>query len=200
MYTLTVKEELFLKKLNTPSKIQDFLDSISFNHEEGGETCMSPRRVMQTKKANCIEGGMLAALALELQGRRPLLINLKVDTRVDFDHVVAVFKEHGRWGAVSKTNHAVLRYRDPVYATIRELAMSYFHEYFLVTTGKKTMLGYSGLISMRRFGESWATSPEELWDIAEYIYDRPYTEIISNKERFRLRNATEVERKAASLA
>lgn len=198
MFSLTKEEELFLRKLNSPAKIQDYLDSIPFNFEKRGETCMSPRRVMREGRAHCIEGGFLAAAAFFLQGRRPLILNLKVDTRDD-DHVVALFKENGYWGAVSKTNHSVLRYRDPVYKTVRELAMSYFHEYFLVKNGEKTMLGFSRAISMNRFGTSWMTREDDMWDIAEYIYDAPYTNAVPKGSERYIRDASSVEQKAADI-
>jgi hypothetical protein len=193
------REELdALRKLNTPTKIQDYLDDIPFNFEKKGETCMSPRRVLREGKAHCIEGGLLAAAALWRQGRKPLLLNLKVDKRDD-DHIVALFQENGYWGAISKTNHAVLRYRDPVYASVRELAMSYFHEYFLVSDGKKTMKGYSKPINLRRFGSKWMVSDKDLWHIAEVIYDSKHHVVVpQGNERF-IRNASELEQKAASL-
>jgi len=198
MFGFSKEEESFLRKLSTPAKIQDYLDTLQFNHEKQGETCMSPRRVLRTGKAHCIEGGMLACTALLLQGRKPLLLNLKVDKRDD-DHVVALFKENGYWGALSKTNHAVLRYRDPVYKTIRELAMSYFHEYFLVSDGRKTMHGYSNPINLRRFGTKWMTSDEDLWHIAETIYEGGHKASVPKvNERF-LRNASAVERKSAAI-
>ena len=160
---------------------------------------MSPRRVLQEKKAHCIEGALLAATALWLQGRKPLLLNLKVD-KEDDDHIVALFKENGYWGAISKTNHAVLQYRDPVYKTIRELAMSYFHEYFLVTNGKKTMQGYSKIISMKKFGEKWVVEEKDLWDIAAIIYDSPHTMCVSKENKKYIRKASDIEIIAASIS
>lgn len=198
MLAFTKKELELLKRLNTPVKVQEYLDSIPSNTERNGETCMSPRRVMREKKAHCIEGVMLACAAFMLSGRKPLVLNLKV-SRDDDDHVVALFKENGYWGAVSKTNHAVLRYRDPVYKSVRELAMSYFHEYFLTQGGKKTMLGYSRPIDMNRFGGEWLTSEEDLWDIAAHIYDSFHFPAVPEKNKRLLRNATSLEQKAASL-
>ncbi len=99
-----------IKKLNTPEKIQDFLDSLPVNHEEGGETCMSPLRVLRERKAHCIEGALLAGVCLQLHGEKPLIVNLKVET-TDYDHIVTIFKRNGYFGALSKTNHVVLRYR-----------------------------------------------------------------------------------------
>jgi hypothetical protein len=198
MFHLTAEEERFLRKLDTPMRIQDYLDSLSFNFEEKGETCMSPRRVLQEKKAHCIEGAFLAAAALLLSGKPALILNLKVDKRDD-DHIVTLFKEHGYWGAISKTNHAVLRFRDPVYRSVRELAMTYFHEYFLVKGGEKTMKGFAGPINLRRFGTRWITSQEDLWDIAEVIYDSKIVSVVPKGNARFIREATKLEQKAASL-
>ena len=116
-----------LARLSTPQKIQNYLNALPQNFEPDGQTCLSVREVLHQKRAHCIEGAMLAALALWIQGEPPLLLDLKA-TR-DYDHVVALFRRGGHWGAISKTNPPLLRYRDPVYRTLRELAMSYFHEY-----------------------------------------------------------------------
>ncbi len=187
-----------LKKINTPQKIQDYLDSIPFNYEKNGETCMSPFMVLREEKAHCIEGAMLAASAMALQGQKPLLMSLKV-RKGDYDHVVALFKYNGFWGAISKTNHSVLRYRDPVYGTIRELALSYFHEYFLTDTGEKTLIGYSNPINLNRFGKKWKTSTEDLWNIARTIYDIKHIPIIPKGNEKYIRNATKTEMKGASI-
>jgi len=166
-----------LATLTTPEKIQDFLDSIPFNYEEHGETCMSPMRVLSLEKAHCIEGAMLAACALAQSGHKPLVMSLKV-RKDDYDHVIALYRRNGYWGAISKTNHAVLRYRDPIYKTIRELALSYFNEYFLTTTGEKTLEGYSKPINLNRFGTKWISSDKDLWHIAETIFDIHHIPIV----------------------
>lgn len=198
MENLTRDEIHFIKKLDTPIAIQNYLDSISFNHEEKGETCMSPRRVMREKKAHCLEGAMFAYTALTLQKRKPLLVNLKVNQK-DYDHVITLYKERGYWGAISKTNHAVLGFRDPVYRTVRELVMSYFHEYFLIKTGEKTLLGYSRPFSMSRFGTKWVTNENDLWTIAEAIYDmKCFPTIPKGNEKY-LRTATKLERESADI-
>jgi hypothetical protein len=171
------KELLFLEKYNTPNKIQDYLDSIPFNFERKGETCMSPLRVLKSGKAHCIEGAMFAAAALYANGEKPLVMNFKV-AKGDVDHCVALYKKNGYWGAISKTNHAVLRFRDPVYKTPRELAMSFYHEYFLSKDGKKTLKGYSPVINLLRFGKDWIISKEDLWDIAEYVFEIKHIKIV----------------------
>ncbi len=195
---LSNKEKDFLKSLSTPEKIQDFLDSISFNHEKNGETCMSPRKVLKEKKAHCIEGSMVAGVALWLNNRPPLIVNLKV-RKDDFDHIINIYKENGYYGAISKTNHNVLRFRDPVYKSIRELVMSYFHEYFLVSNGEKTLIGYTRPINLKKFGTKWITSEDNLWDIAEKIYDTPIIEIVPTENKKYLRNASKTERISADI-
>lgn len=188
-----------LEHLSTPQKIQDYLESIPFNHEEGGETFRSAYQVIVHKKAHCLEGAFLACAALRMQKRKPLIISLKV-TDNDYDHVITIFKENGYFGAISKTNHAVLGWRDPVYKTIRELALSYFHEYFLLKNGEKTLRGYSKLINLNRFGKKWITSNESLFSIAIAIADAPHNPIIPKGNEQFLRKATPLERTSASIS
>ena len=198
MYNLNEEEEKLLKNLNTPKKIQDFLDKLEINFEEGGDTCMSPRRVLKEKKCHCIEGAMLAALALKLQGKKPWIMDFTV-TDNDWDHVVAVFKEHGKFGAISKTNHSVLRYRDPVYNSPRELAMSFFHEYF-TDDGKKTLRSYSMPVDLiKQFGCEWITKDEDVWEIPEYLVDCKHHNIVSRKQIASLRKADKIVVDASNL-
>ena len=193
MISLKQKKFKVLKTLNTPQKIQTFFFFISFNYEKNGETCMSPIRVLEENKAHCIEGALLAGLCLALNGQKPLVVNLKVE-KGDYDHIITIYKQNGYFGAISKTNHLVLRFRDPVYKTVRELVMSYFHEYFLTKNGKKTLMGYSKPINLNRFGKKWITSQEDLWEIAEEIYDSPIISIVSKANKKFIRPATAFER------
>ncbi len=191
------KELHIIQKLSTPKHIQDFLDKIPINFERTGDTCMSPRRVLREWKAHCLEGALFAAAALWYHGSPPLLMNLKTTNR-DVDHVVALFRENGRWGAISKTNHAVLRYREPVYASPRELAMSYFHEYFL-NDGRKTLRSFSRPFNLLRFRDlTWVTAEENLWYISEALDHVPHTPIVPWGHR--LRSADPIEVKAGKLA
>ncbi|MFA6297108.1 MAG: hypothetical protein WC629_00940 [Candidatus Paceibacterota bacterium] len=187
-----------LKKLSTPQKIQDFLDTLPFNFEKGGDTYMSPKRVLKENKAHCIEGAMLAATALWMHGEQPLLLDLKAHPG-DMDHVVALYKQNGYWGAISKTNHAVLRFRDPIYKTVRELALSYFHEYFLNTTGKKTLRGYSKPLNLKKFGKEWITTEKDLWIIADALDNTKHFPFIPEKNKKSIRNAVKIEREAGSI-
>lgn len=188
---LNKKDWNTLKKLSTPKKIQDFVNSLSFNFEEKGETCMSVARTLKAKKAHCFEGALLAAAALWVQGQKPLLLDL-VAKEPDDDHVVALFKRGNKWGAISKTNHAVLRYRDPIYASVRELTMSYFNEYFL-KDGRKTMRSFSKPFNLSSYGTIWFTNQEELFEIARDLDDSPHTQILGGVNAKILRKADPIE-------
>lgn len=186
------------RKLRTPRKIQDFLNTLRINFEERGETCSSPRTVLRRGSAHCMEGAMLAAAVLRIHGHPPLLVDLKA-TPDDFDHVLAVFKQHSCWGAITKTNHAVLRYREPVYRTIRELAMSFFHEYF-DDDGKKNLRSFSMPVNLARFDRlNWMTAAEDLWEIPEYLDAVRHYPMLNLAQRAGLRRADPIEIKAGKL-
>lgn len=196
---LSQDEVRLFSKLTTPAKIQDYLETLYFNFEYDGDTVMSPRRVIQNKKAHCFEGALFAACALSLHGYKPLILDLR-SNKHDFDHVIAVFKMNGHWGAISKTNHAVLRYRDPIYKTIRELVYSYFHEYFL-DSGRKTLVDFSGPFDLLNHTDmSWVTSGDELWDIPTMLDESPHTAFLPKGMTPRhLRPADPIERQAGQI-
>lgn len=193
MIDFSSKEKILLRKLNTPVKVQDFLNTLKFNFEENGETLRSPLFVLREGKAHCIEGALLGAYILSLHGFTPYLMHLKA-TKGDYDHVVTPFKVDGFWGALSKTNHAVLRYREPIYKNIRELAMSYFHEYFL-NNGKKTLRQYSKLLDLNTFEKGWEVEEEDLWGIDEELDKIKHYDIMSKAfiKKLRLADVIEIE-------
>lgn len=192
MFGLNEKEEKVLRKLDSPKKIQDFLNKIPANFDYEKDTCMSPRTVLKTDKCHCIEGALLAALALRFHGKKPLIVDLTA-TKDDDDHVITVFQEDGFWGAITKTNHGVLRYREPVYKNIRELVMSFFHEYF-DDKGKKNLRSYSMPVDLSRFDKfNWMTSEEDVWEIPDYLVKVRHHKILSNKQIRNLRKADEIE-------
>ncbi len=198
MFGLDIKETRLLRSLKTPRKIQNFLEEIPINFEPDGDTCLSPRRVLRERRAHCIEGAMLAALALRIHGQRPLVLDLEAAPS-DHDHVIALFKQHGCWGAISKTNHAVLRYREPVYRTIRELVLSYFHEY-TDGTGKKTLRSFSAPVDLSRFDSiGWMTSEENVWGVAQYLADVRHLPLLSRAQIRTLRKADLLEIEAGNL-
>ena len=197
---LTLNEYETLARLSTPIKIQDFLDTLPMNWEENGDTHRSPQRVLQEKKAHCIEGALLAAAALWIAGEPPLIMNLSPRWgRGDFDHVVALYKRGGRFGAISKTNHACLRFRDPIYRTPRELALSYFHEWFINETREKVLEQYSKPLDMRRFDTDWITAEKDLWNIADTLDELPYYNLVPKGNWRFVRPADDMELKAGSF-
>ncbi len=186
-------EQKVLQSLNTPAKIQDFVNTLRFRIIEENETCNSPRVVLRNREAQCVEGAMFAAAALRFHGYRPLILDL-VATNDDADHVVAVFQIDGYWGAISKTNHGVLRYREPIYRSIRELVMSYFHEYFLQSNRKKTLRSFSKPVDLSRFDRrNWETSEEPVWFVPEHLLTISHTPILSRAQLTRLRIADPIE-------
>ena len=198
MFGLNRREQAILRKLSTPRKIQDFLDRLPVNYEKSGDTHFSPRRVLREGKAHCVEGALLAAAALWMHGKPPLLLDLKT-IEFDDEHVVALFKEHGHWGAISKTNHAVVRYRDPIYKTVRELAMSYYHEYFRDRDGLKTLASYSRPFDLRTLGDYWVTSEKDLWELDDILNRVPHYKVVPKKCRRLVRRATPFERKVLNV-
>lgn len=194
MFGIGKKELQILKKLNTPKKIQDFLDKIPMNFEEDGEdTSLSPMSVLEKNICHCVEGATLAALALRVNGYPPLLVDLKANNKYDFDHVIAVFKQYGKWGAISKTNHVVLRYREPVYNSIRELAMSFFHEYY-DRKGRKNLRSYSVPLNLKRFDKlGWMTTKEEIDYVPETLDEIKHFPIVNRKQIRNFRRADKIE-------
>jgi hypothetical protein len=155
---------------------------------------------LRSGEAHCAEGAMLAAAIFWYHGQPPMLLDLRVaKNKGDVDHVVTLFKEGGRWGAISKTNHPVLRYRDPVYTTVRELALSYFNEYFL-KDGTKTLRSYSAPFDLLREGDAWLTTEESLLDMMGRLDGSRHFDIIESGAVRRLRPADPLEVKASRLA
>jgi hypothetical protein len=195
---LTLREYALLRRLDEPRKIQAFLNGIPCNHEIGGETVLSVREVLRQRRAHCIEGAMLAAAALWVHGEPPLVMHLDCHES-DFPHVITLFRRHGAWGAISKTNGTPLRYRDPIYRTLRELALSYFHEYFN-RRGHKTLRSYSTTFDMRRLDtEDWITSEKSCWEAHDRITDLRHYPLISRRQEKLLTKRDKFERKAAKL-
>lgn len=205
-YGLSHQNFKILKRLNTPKKIQDFLDTLPINWEHGEETYMSVERTLNAGKAHCLEAGLVAALALWIQGEPPLLLDLKSNN--GDDHIVVLYKigkskRAQRWGAISKTNHTTLRFRDPVYESIRELALSYFHEYIHLETGEKILETYSEPFNLSKVGErqitDWISGKGELFWLAEDIDNSPHHQIYPASHKKYLRKADHMELKAGNV-
>lgn len=195
---LSPLEHAVFAKLNSPKKIQDYLDTLPINFETSGETYMSPRRVIRNQTAHCFEGALLAAAALAYHGQKPLLLDLVTIDR-DEDHVVALFFEGRRWGAISKTNHPILRYRDPVYKNVRELAMSYFHEY-IMDDGTKSLRRFSRPFDLSRYPPSkWVTAEKDLDWLVATLDNSPHFDVAPKNAIRKLRKASKLEVKAINI-
>ena len=195
---LTPREYATLRRLDTPEKIQAFLNGIPCNHEIGGETVLSVREVLRQRRAHCIEGAMVAAAAMWVNGMRPLLLHLDCHIS-DYPHVIAVFRRHGGWGAISKTNGAPLRYRDPIYRSLRELALSYFHEYSN-RRGHKTLRSYSIAFDMRRIDPSkWVTATKHCWETHDRLVELRHYPLISRSQERLLAKLDPFARRASKI-
>ena len=195
---LTPAEFALLRRLDTPQKIQLFVNAIPTNHEFGGETILSVREVLRQRRAHCIEAAFVSACALWIQGKPPLVMYLDCD-RSDYPHVIALFRRGQCWGAISKSNGPHLRYRDPVYRSLRELAMSYFDEYF-DKRGRKTLRSYSGPFDMRGIApQLWVTQSKACAEANERLASLPRKALVSAAQRRLLSRRDAFQRKVARM-
>jgi hypothetical protein len=164
-FGMTDGEAAALRRLQPPWRIQQRLDAMDY--DVAGAGCRSPRRVLRERRVQCMDAALFAAAALRMQGHRPLLLDLEAVQ--DDDHVVAVFRVRGRWGAIARSNYSGLRYREPLFRTLRDLALSYFESYFNLRR-QKTLRRYSVPVDLSRFDRRhWMTAEDDLWEIPEYL-------------------------------
>lgn len=189
----TPEEKKFLKALNTPEKIQHFIDGLEYN---GSDDAASVRHVLMSKDAHCLEGGFVACAAMEFLGHKPLMVSLQAED--DDHHVLSVYKGKHGWGCISKSNTALLKGRDPVYRDIRELVMSYFDFYFNVNR-VKALYAYSNPINLDRMGYDWRTGDENLVGLGHDMNDYKHFEIVSEKTLKKLPKATKLLKDACFL-
>ncbi len=177
-FGFTKQELTVFRRLTSPEKIQRFLDEdVAYNKEKDGETCRSPRRVIRDRLAHCAEGAYFAAVSLRMMGHPPLIVDLMAVR--DDDHLLAVFKQDGHWGAIAKSNYSGLRFREPVYRNLRELVMSYYAHYYNLK-GELTLREYSRPVNLARFDrENWMTTESDLWQIGEFLYTVPHFQILT---------------------
>src|SRR5438874_1461870 len=177
----TGKELRNLRGLKTPAGVQRFLDDLPYHL---ADTAWSPRVVLRERTAHCLEGAIFAAAALRVLGFPPLLWDLEADN--DTDHVLAVFKVRGSWGAVAKSNFTGCRYREPLYRSLRELAMSYFNIYFNLR-GERTLRRYSQPVDLSRFdNRNWMISEHGVWFIAEHLCEIAHAPLVTSAQAGRL--------------
>ena len=181
MESFTSPELRRLRSLNTPQKVQRFLEELPYHH---ANTAWSPRRVLRERSAHCFEGAVFAAAALRANGFRPLIWDLEGIR--DSDHVLAIYQRDRHWGAIGKSNFAGLRFREPVYRSLRELAMSYFDSYFNLL-GERTLRAYSRPVDLSRFDRlNWMTTEKPVWFIAQHLCEIPHRPVITEAQAKRL--------------
>ncbi|MGZ3724174.1 MAG: hypothetical protein ACXWQQ_00150 [Pseudobdellovibrio sp.] len=175
--SFTPAELRVLKSLNTPYKIQKFLDDLPYHL---ADTSFSPRKVLRHRTAHCLEGAIFAAAALRVNGYEPLIFDLEAVN--DTDHVIAVFRENGGWGAIASSNYPGCRFRAPIHRTFRELALSYFNDYFNKRR-ERTLRNFSTRpVNLKRFDHlNWMTSEDDVWFIAEHLLEIPHTKLLTPK-------------------
>jgi len=189
-FGLTPREWRAFSALRTPVGIQRALEAMPYHI---ASSAWSPRRVLREGTAHCLEGAIFAAAALRVLGFAPLLVDLEAVQ--DTDHVVSVFRLRGHWGAIAKSNFSGLRYREPVYRSVRELVMSYFESYINLR-GERTLRAYSSPVNLGRFDRShpgWMTSADDLWWIAEHLVGVRHTRLLKPSI---MRNLSRVDRRA----
>jgi hypothetical protein len=163
-----------LRSLKTPYGIQRFIDDMPYHL---ATTAWSPQRVLHERTSHCLEGAIFGAAALRAIGHRPLIVDL--ESWHDTDHVIAVYRERGHWGAIAKSNYAGLEYREPIHRTLRELALSYFLTYFNLRR-EHTLRTFSRPVNLTRFdARGWMTSKTDVWYIPEYLLDISHTPLLA---------------------
>lgn len=165
-----------LRSLKTPARIQRFIDELQYQY---ADTAWSPQRVLRERKGHCMEGALLATAALRVNGYPPLLMDLEAVH--DDDHVVAIYREQGLWGGIAKSNFAGLRFRAPIYRSLRELALSYFEHYYNLR-GERTLRGYSVPVNLARLdSRHWMTSEEDVWCVPELLIEARHYALFPHK-------------------
>jgi len=175
-FVLSAQDMRTLRALNTPMRIQRFLDALPYDYSHSAR---SPRRALRERKGHCLEGALLAAAALRVNGRPPLLMDLSAVQ--DDDHVIALYREGGLWGGIAKSNFAGLRFRAPVYRTLRELALSYFEHYYNLR-GQRTLRSYSAAVDLSRLDDRhWMTAEEDVWCVPEALIAARHYELFPHR-------------------
>ena len=185
-FGFTNKEVRKLRSLKNPYGIQRFLDDMPYHLED---TAWSPRKVLGEGSAHCLEGAIFGAAALRMVGYPPLLMDFEADQ--DTDHVLAIYRQDGCWGAVAKSNYTGCRWREPVYRTLRELALSYFNIYFNLRR-ERTLRRYSLPVNLRRFdAQQWMTTDQPVWFIVYHLFEIKHYPLLTKAQEKRLHRVDE---------
>ena len=172
---LSPAERTLVRSISSPVKIQHFLDSLAYSTES---SYRAPLTVLRDRVAHCYDGAVFAAAALAWNGESPLIVNLFPNSRDD-EHLVALFRRNGCWGAVGQSNFVGLRYREPIHRTLRELMISYFEQYYNVA-GEKTLRTYTRPLNLRKFDRvRWMTDAPGMDLIADHLESMPQIRLLT---------------------
>jgi len=193
-FGFSAREQRKLRSLKDPHGIQQYLDEMPYHL---ADTAWSPRRVLAENTSHCFEGAIFGAAALRVNGFPPLILDLEADR--DTDHVLAIYRIDGHWGAVAKSNYTGCRFREPVYRTVRELVLSYFNIYFNLRK-ERTLRRYSRPVSLARFDRlEWMTTPKPIWFIVYYLLEIPHYKLFDHRIANRLHQIDERTYRAETL-
>ncbi len=173
-FDFTPAELRKLRRLKNPDGVQRFIDDLPYHL---ADTAWSPRRVLRENTAHCLEGAIFAAAALRVNGYPPLILDFEAEH--DTDHVLAIYKVKGHWGAVAKSNYTGCRFREPVYRSLRELAMSYFNIYFNMRR-QRSLRTFSRPVNLKRFDDQqWMTTEKPVWFIVYHLLEISHYKLLS---------------------
>lgn len=176
----TPRERAIVARLRNPVLVQRFLNALPYNVEPApkGPTLRSFRGVVATGTAHCLEAALSAAVILEQHGYPPLVLSFEsID---ELDHVLFVYREHGRWGSVARSRDPGLHGRKPVFRSARDLALSYVEPY-VDFTGRITGYAVADLAALG--GYDWRLSEHNIWKVERYLLDYPHRPIRSSDRR-----------------
>ena len=187
-FGLTSAEVGRLRRLTPPWRIQKFLDDLDYDVR--GEGCRSPRRVLRERKVQCMDGALFAAAALRVQGEPPLILDL--EAVFDDDHVLAVYRRNGLWGSIARSNYSGLRFREPLFRSVRDLVLSYVEAYFNLRR-QKTLRRYSRPFDLSTFDRlDWMTTEENLWEIPNRLVGIRHYRLLSRAQERSLSSVSRV--------
>lgn len=175
----TPRERRVIEATRTPEKVQRWLESLPYNFEERGETLRTLRGVVRENTAHCLEAALCAATILEQHGYPPILADF--ESQDDIDHVIFLFRENGRYGAVARSRDPGLHGRRPVFRSLRDLVFSYADPY-VDMTGRIT--GY-GVLDLRTIRLDWRLSPRNVWAVERALIRMPHRPLRTSDARYR---------------
>ena len=177
----TPGERALVARLRTPAAVQRWLRGLPYNWEQEGESLRSFRQVVELGTAHCLEAALAAAVILEQHGHPPLLLSFESVDKLD--HVLYVFREHGRWGSIGRSRDPALHGRRPVFRTPRQLAASYMDAY-VDLTGRVTGYAVADLRELGRY--DWRLSCRNVWKVEQWLIDYPHRRLGMSDGRYRL--------------